>query len=46
MSKQIPPPFVPKVSGDLWLKNFDADFTKEEAKDSEAKIDINKLKEF
>lgn len=46
MSKEIKPSFVPKVSGDAWLKNFDQDFTKEQPKDTVAKIDLDKLKEF
>jgi len=28
------------------LKNFDTDFTKEEVRDSVAKVDLSKLKEF
>lgn len=46
MLKEIKPPFVPKVSGDAWLKNFDQDFTKEDVRDSVAKVDLEKLKEF
>lgn len=46
MSKELKPPFIPKVSGDSWLKNFDQDFTKEEVKDSITKVDLEKLKDF
>ena len=46
MSKELKAPFIPKVTGDSWLKNFDQDFTKEDVRDSIAKVDLEKLKDF
>ena len=46
LEKEIKAPFIPEVSGDSFLKNFDDEFTKEKAKDSIAKVDLNVLKKF
>jgi serum/glucocorticoid-regulated kinase 2 len=46
LEKSIKAPFIPEVKGDNWLKNFDDEFTKEEARDSIAKVDLNKLQKF
>lgn len=46
MSKELKSPFTPNVTGDSWLKNFDQDFTKEDVRDSVAKVDLEKLKDF
>jgi len=51
--KKLEPPFKPKVAGDNWIKNFDDEFTKEEAINSyvPANMDLinkhsNDFKEF
>lgn len=31
LKRELPTPFRPKVAGDLWVDNFDEEFTKEEA---------------
>ena len=46
LEKEIKAPFIPEVSGDSFLKNFDDEFTKEKAKDSITKVDLNVLKKF
>ena len=46
LERKLKAPFVPEVSGDTWLKNFDDEFTKEKARDSVVKVDINVLKGF
>lgn len=46
LSKEIKPPFKPKVDGDDWIANFDDEFTKEKAKDSVAKVNLDDLKQF
>ncbi len=46
ISKNKKAPFIPEIKGDKWIKNFDEDFTKLEAKDSVVKVDLEKLKEF
>ena len=39
-------PFIPKVEGDEWIKNFDKEFTSEKPRDSYIKVDLKKLKKF
>ena len=46
LERKIKAPFVPEVTGDAWLKNFDEEFTKEKARDSVVKVDLNTLKNF
>lgn len=46
LERKLKAPFVPEVTGDAWLKNFDEEFTKEKARDSIVKVDLNVLKEF
>lgn len=46
LERKLKAPFVPEVNGEAWLKNFDAEFTKEKARDSVAKVDVEMLKKF
>jgi len=46
LERKLKAPFVPEVSGDTWLKNFDEEFTKEKVRDTVVKVDINLLKGF
>ncbi len=46
LEKKIKAPIIPNVSGDNWIKNFDEEFTNEQAKDSISKVDLEKLKQF
>lgn len=46
LEKEIKAPFVPDTKGDSYLKNFDDEFTREKAKDSIVKVDLNLLKNF
>ena len=46
LERKLKAPFVPEITGDAWLKNFDEEFTKEKARDSAIKMDINLLKGF
>lgn len=46
LERKLKAPFVPEVSGDAWLKNFDEEFTREKARDSVVKVDLSVLKEF
>ena len=46
LERKVKAPFIPDVSGDAWLKNFDEEFTKEKARDSVIKVDLNVLKGF
>jgi serum/glucocorticoid-regulated kinase 2 len=46
LSKKIPPPFLPDVKGEAWLKNFDDEFTNEniqETTDNIKKVDVDRL---
>lgn len=43
---KLKPPFVPEVTGDAWLKNFDEEFTKEKVRDTVIRVDMNILKDF
>lgn len=46
LSRKLKAPFVPDVTGDAWLKNFDETFTKEKVRDTVIKVDLNVLKNF
>lgn len=46
LERKVKAPFIPEVNGDAWLKNFDEEFTKEKARDSIAKVDLDVLKDF
>lgn len=46
LQHKLKAPFVPEVSGDAWLKNFDEEFTKEKVRDTVVKVDLNLLKGF
>lgn len=46
LEKEIKAPFVPETKGDAFLSNFDDEFTREKAKDSIARVDLDMLKNF
>ena len=46
LEKKLKSPFKPEIKGDAWLRNFDDEFTQEEARDSIAKVDLKKLQKF
>ena len=46
LGRQLEAPFKPKVDGDEWMKNFDKEFINEKARDTNAKVDLDVLKNF
>ena len=46
LERKLKAPFVPEVSGDKWLKNFDKEFTDEQVRDTKLKVDLKLIKKF
>eukprot|EP01016_Furgasonia_blochmanni_P006881 TRINITY_DN12761_c0_g1_i11.p1 TRINITY_DN12761_c0_g1~~TRINITY_DN12761_c0_g1_i11.p1 ORF type:complete len:376 (-),score=98.17 TRINITY_DN12761_c0_g1_i11:216-1262(-) len=46
LEKKLPTPFQPKVSGGDWVKNFDEEFTREEAINSYQPTNMNLIKQY
>ena len=46
LERKIEAPFKPKTDGDEWMKNFDKEFINEKVRDTNAKVDLEVLKNF
>lgn len=46
LQRKLEAPFKPKVDGDEWMQNFDKEFINEKVRDSNAKVDLDVLKNF
>ena len=46
LERKLKAPFIPEVSGEKWLKNFDKEFTDEKVRDTKIKVDFKVIKAF